>query len=38
VADAFARLADEVQRIAPPVVMEDCTARLFDALDAALGR
>jgi ATP-binding protein involved in chromosome partitioning len=38
VAAAFARLAEAVQLVAPPVVMEDCSARLFDALDAALGR
>ena len=37
VAAAFAQLAERVQLVAPPVVMEDCSARLFDALDAALG-
>jgi ATP-binding protein involved in chromosome partitioning len=38
VAAAFAALADQILVIAPPVVMTDCSARLVEALDAALGR
>ena len=37
VADAFARLADEVVAAVPVVEMATCTARLFDRLETALG-
>ena len=36
-AAAFAALVDAVVEAAPVVAMEDCTARLFDAIDDALG-
>ena len=37
VAAAFAALAERVMEVAPVIVMEDCSAHLFDAVDAALG-
>jgi ATP-binding protein involved in chromosome partitioning len=37
VSGAFASLIDAVIEVAPVVEMEDCTARLFDAVDALLG-
>jgi ATP-binding protein involved in chromosome partitioning len=37
VADAFGHLVDAVVEIAPVVEMQDCTARIFEAIDAALG-
>ena len=36
-AAAFAALVDAVVEVAPVVEMQDCTARLFDAIDVALG-
>jgi ATP-binding protein involved in chromosome partitioning len=36
-ADAFAALAERITEALPPVEMSDCTARLFDQVEAALG-
>src|SRR5207248_7764970 len=36
-ADAFTALAERVAEALPPVEMSDCTARLFDQVEAALG-
>src|SRR5207302_2511936 len=36
-ADAFAALAERVTEALPPVEMSDCTARLFNQVEAALG-
>lgn len=38
VAQSMAALIDAVVELAPVVEMESCTARLFDAVDAALGK
>jgi ATP-binding protein involved in chromosome partitioning len=35
-ADSFAALVDEVLRVAPVVEMADCTARILDAVEAAV--
>lgn len=36
-ADAFAALVDAVMAVAPVVEMQDCSARLLDTIEAALG-
>jgi ATP-binding protein involved in chromosome partitioning len=37
VAEAFSALADEIVKAVPVVEMSDCTARIFDQVEAALG-
>ncbi len=37
IADAFAALVDAVLEAIPVVEMHDCTARLFEQMEAALG-